>query len=230
MKRPNKNRVNRTRLNGNAVKIALSALLASVLLAACASLIPDQEATDPFGLDGQRVIIPFNGPVLALTPAAVTGSAKGEFSMDDFDEKLPVNPTLISNELRVASASLDDSDGPTELRLSGIVVNLRIWDGTGGYASASRKASVTLESNTTLVLAKGNCNAGSCPYTVSSGSDLGALALRGSELRAFLDIMTSGDPVNTGEVSINLVGNPDELAGQVLSLTLAAKEGLISFK
>lgn len=225
MKRTAKNSV-----TGNVIKIALSALLASIVLAACASLIPDQEATDPFGLDGQKVFIPFDGPALALAPLAVPGSAEGRFTIDDFEEKLPVNPTLISNQLRVASASLDDSAGPAELTLRNVVVNLRIWEGSGEFSNASRKTSVTLTSDATLTLAKGACNIGSCDYTVSSGNDLGALELRGKELAAFLDIMTSGARTNNIEVSISLVGSPDELAGQVLTITLGAKEGRISFK
>lgn len=222
-------RTTKQRLSRNYLKIAVVAALASVMLAACASLIPDQEATDPFGLNSLRVPIPFKGPDLRLSPAAVDGSAEAEFEIADFDQALPLNPTMIDNELAIAGASLDDPAGPEQLTLSDFVVNLRVWEGSAGFANATRKATATLASSATVVLDRGACSA-SCAYTVKSGSGLGDLTLTGGELAAFLDIMTSGTPTNNAAVSISVVGNPDELAGHVLTITLDAENGRISFK
>lgn len=219
----------RTPVIGNVVKVGFSALLATVLLAACATFIPDQEVEDPFGLDGLAVRVPFQAK--GLTTAAVDGSAQVSFEIDDFDEALPLNPTLISNTLRVASATLDGPLGPEQLTISDVEVNLKVWEGSDGYASASRRASVTLASSATVVLNRsGRCEASPCAYVVGSGNELGKLELRGSELTAFLTLMTTGATTNSGAVSLTLVGNPDDLAGRVLTVHLAAKEGRISFK
>ncbi len=226
MKRTTSNRVIFNVVKG--IKFASSALLASVLLASCATFIPDQEVADPFGLDSQVVPIPFKGRDLGNL--AVDGSVQSWFEINDFDTSLPVKPTRITNVLRVASASLDDPNGPEQLTLSDVRLDLKIWEGAGGYASASRKASTSLESAATLVLVNRGCSANSCSYAVSAGSELGALTLQGNDLAAFLDIMTGGTPTNRGEVGLSLVGNPDQLAGHVLTIILDAKEGHISFK
>lgn len=208
------------------------ALAGVLLLAACKSLIPDQPATDPFGLDGTQVAVQLGPAAASLGPAAVSGMAGGSFSFPDLERRLPVAPSAIENVVRVAEAALLAPTGPERIDLSNVVITMQAWQGAASYAEAAEaeRTSLRLDSDARIVLTRGACGASSCAYTADpDASTIGTLRLDGGALSRLLHIATSGEATNSGNVTLSVRAEQDELAGAVLVITLDAEEGIIRF-
>src|SRR5690554_2538855 len=209
------------------VGAAGGAVLLTALLAAC-GLVPPQEISNPFGLDGTPVAVHFPGDTASLAPQAVTGSASGDFEFDDYDASLPVSPGSIQNEIRFASAVLDDPEGPASITLTSAVLTVRVWQGAADFGSAepSDRSQFALDMNGSLTLTRGACTATGCNYDVE-GATLGTLRAQGAALSSLLNVATNAPTPNQGQASLEVVAEEDELAGSTLLIILDASQGSV---
>ncbi len=209
--------------------------LAALLLTACGNLIPDQQVTNPLGLDGTAVQVEFQAPDV-LTAQAIGAQAEADFSFSDYDlPDLPISPTELANELSVASATLsgDTATAPDTIDLSDVEVTVRIWHGAFSYDAAEEDARVeaVVEAASDITLNRVSCDAGvSCEYAyVGAVPAFGVASLTGGQLGTTMTIVTEAPEPNQGHVLLQLTGEPDELAGRTLTITIDASEGKIGF-
>src|SRR5690606_9680534 len=142
---------------------------------------------DPLGLDQAQVAVSL-GPssLTGLAPAAADGSGEATVAFDDLDlSELPFTPGTLTNDLTIATASLDAgaADAPATIALSGISVDVYLWHGADAYEDASPANRVLVQQNVagTFNLDRGTCGANSCSYTYDGGIPaLGKLNLSGT--------------------------------------------------
>ncbi len=214
--------------------VVLAAGLATLLLTACGALIPDQAVTDPFQLDGKTIAVPFPVPG-ALVSQAVMGTAQVSFTFPDIEwPNLPVDPAKLTNEVSIASATLDapEATAPTEIVLSDAVMTAYMWHGADTYAEAdpADRFSFVAQSQGVVTLTRQDCDATSCDYGYTGDVPaFGVAALGGSTLAAALSVSTEAPSPNGARVELSLNGEPDSLAGHTLTITVDAENGVIGF-
>lgn len=210
---------------------------AAALISAC-SLIPPQEVNDPLGLNGEELAVAFVGVTSAgegFGAQAVAGDASGTFDFADLGGDIPLNPGTLSNPVSIASAKLGpatEADAPDVITLSDAVLTIRVWQGAATYevAEGANRVEHVLTVSEPINLNVGSCFAGSCSYTLDGdGPAFGAVNLSGSPLSTLLDIAFNAPSPNHGSATLTVQGEPDELAGKTLTLTLAAATGTVSF-
>lgn len=218
------------RIRARSAVSALGAVALAGLLAACGALIPPQEATDPFGLDGTPVAVQFAGAAAALAPAAVTGTASGTFDFPDFEQSLPLAPKVIENEIRLASAVLNDPAGPATITLNSADLTVRMWHGAADYASAAPadRTEFGLSTAGAVVLNRTSCTAAACSYDVGSAA-LGTFSLSGGPLSGFINVASNPPSPNQGQATLEVEAEQDELAGATLTVVLDASRGTLRF-
>ncbi|HEX7000225.1 MAG TPA: hypothetical protein VF164_00860 [Trueperaceae bacterium] len=216
-----------------ALRLAFAAAVATALLTACSSLIPDQNVTDPLGLDGQSVAIAFPGgeTVVAM---AVTGSGSADFTFPDLEiPDLPLSPAELTNEVSIASASLNAGAGeaPDQITLSGATLTVRVWHGAATFDDADDKADFVLNAQGAVTLTRGGCTVDSCAYTYTGVLPaFGVASLTGAELASAMQVATEAPTPNDGHVSLSVAGEPEaDLAGRTLTITLDGESGTIGF-
>lgn len=221
------------RRRGTTIRLAVAAAAAALLLAACSSLIPDQNVTDPLGLDGQSVDITFPGgeTVVAL---AVAGSGSTDFTFPDLEiPDLPVTPAELTNEVSIASASLNAGAGeaPDQITLSGATLTVRVWHGAASFDDAADKADFVLNAQGAVTLTRGGCTVDSCAYTYNGVLPaFGVASLTGAKLASAMQVATTAPTPNDGHVEVSLSGEPEaDLAGRTLTITLDGESGTIGF-
>lgn len=218
------------RAHRNTTSFVAAALLLTFALVGCMRFIPDQAITDPFGLDQAAIAIPFGPADAALAPLAVEGQASETLSFADYDSSLPVTPHTIDNQIGLATAVLDDPNGPATITLTNVTLTLQVWHGAADYASApaAGRAEVTMTSPSTVVLNREACTATGCVYEVD-GVNVGDIRLTGDPLARFLTVVTDPPTPNQGHVSVVVEAEENALAGSTLSLVLDAARGAIRF-
>lgn len=210
--------------------------LATLALAACGALIPDQTVGNPLGLDGQTVAITFPAPATLVTQA-VQGDAEADFAFQDFEtdiSSLPVSPAELSNDLSIKTASLsgDTATAPETITLSDAVVDLRLWHDAATYAEAAsgHRVQVTAQSQGAVTLERDTCSETACTYTYDGAAPaFGVASFTGAQLSAGLTIFTQAPTTNSGHVALTLTGEPDSLAGRTLTITIDASQGTLKF-
>lgn len=219
------NTANPTRTN----RAWLGALLGAVLVLAACSAIPPQQVSDPLGLHDQSVEVAFPG---TLAVQAVSGGGEGSFTFPDIAFDAPIKPGALTNTIGIGSAMLSGGTGPDTITITNPQLTVSVWQGAATYDQApeGERATVNLTTTATIVLARGNCFAGSCSYNYLSGPrSLGDLKLSGAGLSAAFTVITQEPSPNQGTVELTLQADPDELQGRTLTIKLDADEGEIRF-
>lgn len=217
------------RMTRHSVSAWLAALLAASLLLSACSAIGPQPVSNPLGLHGQNVDVVFPG---ALGVLAVPGEGGGSFTFADVEFGVPIKPGALTNAVGIASAVLSGATGPDTITITDPQLTVRIWHGAPSYdlAPEGGRATVSVSSTATIVLARGTCFASSCSYHYQSGPrSLGDLKLSGAELSAAFSVMTQEPSPNQGTAELALQADPDELAGRTLTIKLDAAEGELRF-
>lgn len=216
-------------------------VVAAVSFLAACSAIPQQPVNDPLGLDSMELALTFVGATSAgagsdFGAQAVAGEFTDTFTFDDWDVELPVNPGTLTNDVSIASASLEpatSADAPMEIVLSEPLLTIQLWQGADSYqeAGAADRVEYVLEAEGAITLARGTCAVDSrCSYSYQ-GADLafGTVKLSGNPLGNLIRIATSEPTPNSGSVSLSVQGEPDALAGKTLNIRLDAAEGSVGF-
>lgn len=217
----------------------LSMLVLAGALSACgllSGLIPDQEVSDPFRLDGARVtlaadtdeVTTLDGPAVG----SVVGTIDGVFEVDDNEL-----PSWIADAVRIRSVSggigleplvtlnaPDGADLPQALTIVGASIAFEVSSG-GNARFGGEWSSGELE----VVLSATEPCSSTCTYVVTPSDEaLLTVLITGSEARAYGQLVaTPGEYELEGEVRLDLdVDLPD---GTTVAITLKDFGGVVSF-
>ncbi len=224
----------------------------ALVLSACGlvnSLIPDQQVTNPLGINGQSVTMSAQPATAALSSQATgTDTFGGNFSgtFNDIDaSSIPggVKPSGFVTDIGIDStatiASPSASSLPSTIKLTKVALSLQVNDGAtaGGTPSFSLTPPYS-HAGTLLVLTQqaGTCSTASgisCDYAVAAGPDLGAaliaLVLSSGDVNTLWDIVTGGNSTNHTNGSISVTLDQTLPSDATLQVKLVSKEGTLSF-
>lgn len=215
----------------------------ALLLSACGLLnafVPDQQVTDPLGIDGQQVTLAAVSTAGLSAQAAAGTTFGGSFSgtFGDFDASgIPsgVHPNGFSTDIGIgAIATLATSSPgslPATFDVTGVSLTLTVADGSG--APSFTLTPPYSKSGTLLHLNQTSCTSTSCNYDVTAGPDLGkalvSLNLTSADVATLWSIVTAGNPTNDAKGTVSLTVSQTLPSDTTLTVTLVSKEGTLTF-
>lgn len=224
------------------VLVVLSLVL---VLSACASLIPEQSVTNPFGLDGKSVTLSqqaqLRQPGLSAQALSATLSGNISATFPDFNQSLPggIRPSGISENLGIeanvgvsSASSTSEADFPSTLSIVASQLTITVKDGSG---QPTVNKTLNSGSGLNLVINKGSCQVAggvTCTYTTNAAATvLLLLQLVGSDFSTFFDILSGGSAPNTLEGTFSLTISGDSLfpADSQVTVVLNTTQGTLAF-
>lgn len=223
------------------VVIILAAV--GLVLSACNALIPNQQLTNPLGINGTKVTLGSANITGLGTQALHTASfqgSKNNISLTDPDlSNLPgwVKPNGFKTALSAAGVALTGTSStlPQTLDVTEVIIKLTIQDGSG-------KPTLTWSYDTgqktqLLKLTQSTCDttAGQCTYTVAPGTDLsGSLVpvdLSSSDVSTLWTILDGGSTTDNVSIAatIDVAGSTAVPSGTQMILTVGNETGTLTF-
>ncbi|TVR85231.1 MAG: hypothetical protein EA416_17135 [Trueperaceae bacterium] len=215
------------------------ALVLAGALGACTSLIPDQNVSNAFGLDG----VPVTATVGGAEATSLSGESEGSTQLSGtFASEVPRGDlTAIPGFISVASisdvitiqATVDvsapgDVSFATSYTITGVAIELRVasgtatvidqtWSAAGLELTFSGSATYDEGSDTTVGT-----------YTVATEIPLVTLMVQGAAVDAFVDALSDGDTLDVaGALTVDL--QPAIPSGAEVTLTLKSLGGTVTF-
>lgn len=223
----------------------MAASLLIVALTACGvvnSLIPDQAIENPFGIDGQELILSHESSG-GVSAQQVIDTYSGPFdvSFADQDVDLPngIGPNGLKetigfgSTITVTSATAADADFPATATVTASSMSIEITDGSGDPS-----VSKTFDANSSISvsLTKGTCSAvvlgTACDYTLS-GDHAGVIkaSMTGSDFDTLFDILTEGGSPNdlSGTLSLSFQGDKAFPTDSAATVVIETTGGTLTF-
>lgn len=220
------------------LRFGLTLVLAGAL-SACTSLIPDQNVSNAFGLDGVPVTATAAG-VEATSLSGVSGGTtqlSGTFASEVPGGGLAAIPGFISvasiSDVITIQATVDvsapgDVSFATSYTITDVAIELRVSSGGTTVIDQSWSASgleLTFSGGTTY---DEGSDTTSGAYTVASEIPLVTLLVQGAAVDAFVDALSDGDTLDVaGALTVGL--QPAIPSGAQMTFTLKSLGGTVSF-